>query len=135
MSKTDAKRLIKEIGDQIRLVRQSKRLNQENVAADLGLSLTAYSKIERGLTHMTIVRLVQIANYFNVDMMYLVAGNAGSTGGRNDELVLPDTRGATVLLLQNRVQALQEQIEQLHKMIVDKDIIIGLLNEKVNSRQ
>lgn len=56
----------------IRRIRVEKGLSQQNVADDLGLSLTGYAKIERGETSLTIERLTQLADYFEVSVFILL---------------------------------------------------------------
>lgn len=63
------------LGRNIARVRRHQNLTQENVAFDLDISKTAYSKIERGETNISFLRLVQIAEYFKVDVAELVNGS------------------------------------------------------------
>ena len=60
--------LEKMIGNKIRSLRTLKELSQENVAEMLGISVTAYSKIERGETDVQLSRLNQIAQAFEVSI-------------------------------------------------------------------
>ena len=60
--------LEKMIGNKIRSLRTLKELSQENVAEMLGISVTAYSKIERGETDVQLSRLNQIAKAFEVSI-------------------------------------------------------------------
>ena len=64
---------LKELGNNIRRVRQERGLTQENVANDLDISLTAYTKIERGETNVSFRRLLQIADYFQIELSRLVS--------------------------------------------------------------
>lgn len=43
-------------------LREMKELSQENMAESLGMSLAGYSKIERGVTAISLSHLLQIAN-------------------------------------------------------------------------
>jgi transcriptional regulator with XRE-family HTH domain len=56
------------IGQQIRRIRQSKDLSQENVASELDITKGAFSKIERGATNVPLTRLLQIAEVLEVDV-------------------------------------------------------------------
>jgi transcriptional regulator with XRE-family HTH domain len=56
------------IGHQIRRIRQSKDLSQENIASELEITKGAFSKIERGATNVPITRLLQIAAVLEVDI-------------------------------------------------------------------
>ena len=58
------------ISYRIRKLRESKDLSQENVAADLNLTSSAYSKIERGVTDPSVGRLEQIAKILGVEVTY-----------------------------------------------------------------
>ncbi|GEM_PF-5720765 len=58
--------LNKIIGLKLKTLRQRNELSQQNVADDLGISATAYSKIENGRTSMSLNRLSQISKYYNV---------------------------------------------------------------------
>ena len=57
---------MKSITDKIRAIRQAKGLSQENVAWGIGLSNNGYSNIERGVTDLTVGRLMQIAEFLGV---------------------------------------------------------------------
>jgi transcriptional regulator with XRE-family HTH domain len=63
------------LGRNIANVRRAKNLTQENVAFDLDISKTSYAKIERGETNISFLRLVQIADYFHIDVSELVKGS------------------------------------------------------------
>jgi transcriptional regulator with XRE-family HTH domain len=50
----------------IRKVRELRNVTREQLAADLGLSSSGYSKIERGEIELTLLRLYQIADALEV---------------------------------------------------------------------
>ena len=54
----------------IRKLRESKDYSQQNMADELGLSLSAYSKIETGKTDPSIGRVAQIAKILDVEVTY-----------------------------------------------------------------
>jgi transcriptional regulator with XRE-family HTH domain len=54
------------IADRIRTIRTLKRLTQENVADELGISHGAYAKIERNETDPNTSRLIEIARVLGV---------------------------------------------------------------------
>jgi transcriptional regulator with XRE-family HTH domain len=56
------------IAERIRIIRVSKRLTQENVADEIGLTHGAYAKIERGETDPNTSRLMDIAKALKVDV-------------------------------------------------------------------
>lgn len=52
----------------LRKIRVSQDFSQEYMALKLGITLSAYSKIERGKTELTINRLIQIAEILQFDL-------------------------------------------------------------------
>ena len=60
----------KKIAYRIRKLRESKDYSQENMAGELNISTSAYSKIERGVTDPSIGRLTAIAKILEVDITY-----------------------------------------------------------------
>ncbi|MBQ9202035.1 MAG: helix-turn-helix transcriptional regulator [Bacteroidales bacterium] len=66
--KTISEGINKEIGEKLRRVRQHQLLSQQNVADDIGVSASAYSKMENGKTDFSATRLSQLATYFKVHL-------------------------------------------------------------------
>ena len=60
----------KAIAYRIRKLRESKDYSQENMAGELNISTSAYSKIERGITDPSVGRLSEIAKILDVDITY-----------------------------------------------------------------
>lgn len=60
--------LNKTVGAKLLRVRQMAGLSQQNVADDLNFSPTTYSKLENGKIDFTVTRLVQLADYFKVNV-------------------------------------------------------------------
>lgn len=60
------------ISERIRLQRLQRGLSQENMADLLGLSTTAYGDIERGKTDLTLSRLNQLADVFELPLVTLL---------------------------------------------------------------
>ena len=63
---------IKAIAANIRNERETLNYTQEYLAAKLGISQNAYSKIELGYTKITVERLFQIAAILNADVHDLI---------------------------------------------------------------
>ena len=64
---------MKTLGDKIRYYRTRKAWSQEEMADKLGLSLPAYSKIERNITDVGFKRLTQIAKVFGITVIELLS--------------------------------------------------------------
>ena len=125
---------ISKIGDRIRVCRVEKKLSQENLANELGISITAYSKIERGLTNVSIGRLEQIATCLGVPLTRLMHPSDEIYRTINDlemmregGYVYPPDLNKQALLI--RIENLQEEVNRLNKTIAEKDGIITLLKE------
>lgn len=58
------------IGNRIRKLRQSKDYSQQNMADELSITSSAYSKIERGVTDTSVDRLAAIGKILGVDASY-----------------------------------------------------------------
>ena len=65
------------IGSNIRKVRQYKDIKQEDIAHQLGLSVSAYSKIERDETEISVDRLIHISKILDVDYNSLIGSENG----------------------------------------------------------
>ncbi|WP_299249810.1 helix-turn-helix transcriptional regulator [uncultured Cytophaga sp.] len=57
------------LGQKIRRIRVSKELTQDNLAYELGITKSAYSKIERDETNVSIARLTEIAKTLEVNIV------------------------------------------------------------------
>ena len=65
------------IAYRIRKLRESKDYSQENMAGELGISKSAYSKIERGITDPSIGRIAAIAQILDVEVIYFFQQQSG----------------------------------------------------------
>jgi len=63
------------IGRNIRRIRDSKRLTQEDVATSLGISTTHYSNCERGKRKISLLDLMGLCQLYDVSMEELLAGS------------------------------------------------------------
>lgn len=61
-----------QIGDNIKKFRELKNITREQMAADLEMSLSNYSKIERGEIDLTLSRIQQIAQILQVDVSQIL---------------------------------------------------------------
>ncbi|MFO8087556.1 MAG: helix-turn-helix transcriptional regulator [Bacteroidales bacterium] len=64
--------IIKSIAENIRLFRELENITRKEMAARLNISVSGYSKIERGEVDITISRIHQIAKILNVSMNQLI---------------------------------------------------------------
>ncbi|MDR3285988.1 MAG: helix-turn-helix domain-containing protein [Prevotellaceae bacterium] len=92
---------LKKLGNNISVVRRSLGLTQEDVAFSLNISSTSYAKIERGETNVPFLRLVQIAEYFKIEIVDLVK--------QNDKFYLKD--------LISDIKQIQKDINSIHNIL------------------
>lgn len=58
--------------EKIKVMREMNQWTQEEVAEKLGMSTTGYAKIERGQTNVSVEKLKQIAQIFNINVAQLL---------------------------------------------------------------
>jgi transcriptional regulator with XRE-family HTH domain len=63
---------MKTIFDNIKKFRELKSVTRESMASDLGMSLSGYSKLERGEVDLTLSKLVKISQILNVSIEQLL---------------------------------------------------------------
>ncbi len=64
--------LTQKIGNKLRLLRTEKGLRQEDMAEKLSLSVSAYAKLERGETDITLSRIEQIAEFYGLKALEMI---------------------------------------------------------------
>jgi transcriptional regulator with XRE-family HTH domain len=67
----------------IRKVRELRNVTRDQLAADLGLSSSGYSKIERGEIELTLLRLYQIADALEVKAQQILEFDVSQLLGKN----------------------------------------------------
>lgn len=66
------------VNEKIRAIREVNQWSQEEMANKMNMSTNGYAKIERGETKLSLHKLEQIANIFNIDVLELM--NTGEIG-------------------------------------------------------
>lgn len=80
---------MKSIGENIREIRESKKISQYAVAYSMDMSQAAYSKIERGETEVKASHLYKLAAILNVSVYELLPPSVASSFDGNDYLLKP----------------------------------------------
>lgn len=116
-----------EIHDKIRVMRELNQWSQEEMAEKLAMSPTGYAKIEHGKTNVTIEKLKQIAQIFNIDVVELITSqdksfffsvgdntNNNNYVGVNQAIAMENEKLKLLLeAKENQITALQEIIALL----------------------
>lgn len=80
---------MKKQAERLRLVRVSKGMSQENVAKALDITVGAYSKIERGVTKLSLNRLADLANIFDLELNDFIRYLNGEQESLDSKLNIP----------------------------------------------
>lgn len=92
---------MKTLGEKIKILRQIKNWSQEDIAYELGISLPAYSKIERNITDVSLSRITQIAKLFNLSPSDLLSyGDKTNSKSYKDQL---EEKDKEIMKLQKRL--------------------------------
>ena len=116
------------VHDKIRFLRESKKLSQEDMAAKLNMSVSGYSKIERGETKPHFDKLEKIAEVFGFnDVVQLIA--------LGERYVLINENSNSSIHNGNYIISESELVaenEKLQLVIAHKDELINFKNELIN---
>ncbi len=103
----------------IRKLRLEKGISQENVADELGITHSSYSKIERGETDPNLTRLIEIAKILGVPVTDLFIDEVASS-------VKEPKEGYGESDLEKLNQTLQKLLSEIHHLrtdLSDKQIV------------
>ena len=103
------------IGNTIRDLRKLKGVSQADIAGELDISIAAVSKIERGLTNISIQRLDQIATILNTSVFTLLG---------------VEKTDISKIAVTQEVESLQKELQMTKELLKAKDEIIELLKNK-----
>ena len=100
-----------EIGKRIKALRQKKGWSQVDAAESLGISVPAFSKIETDVTDVSISRLVQITDVFNVHISHMfVEEDLESIDELKKAKVTIEAQAAKISHLQEYIITLYEEL-------------------------
>lgn len=116
------------IKDNIRRIRKTRKLTQEEVAARLGISLTAYRDLERGGTAIMNGNLSRLAEEFKTSPEELVLGYQPS---RQASKTLEEAK----IQYNSRVSLLEKQILDLEKLVRSLEETIASKNEIIENNK
>lgn len=115
------------IKDNIRKVRKSRRLTQEEMAHKLDISLTAYRDLEKGSTSIMNANIIKMAEVLDTSAEELVLGyRPVQSPGR----LLEDIRseyGGKISIMERRISDLEKLVDSLEETIRTKNEIITML--------
>ncbi len=124
-----------DIHENIRDIREKRRLTQEEMASQLAMSTSGYAKIERGETKLYHEKLEKIANILQVSINELLpSSKQGITVCMSEQTdcynnVYYGNNNLEISLLKKEIAHQKETIKQYHCLLEQKDNELKALKE------
>ena len=113
------------VNEKIRAIREVNQWSQEEMANKMNMSTNGYAKIERGETKLSLHKLEQIANIFNIDVLELM-----NTGGKGI-VFLMNENGDHSANYYSDSDNLASEIEKFKMIVSHKDELIQQKNDEI----
>lgn len=123
------------IKENIRKIRKSRKLTQEEIAGRLDISLTAYKDLEKGNTSIVNSNIIRLAELLDTTTEELVLGYQPV---REPGKMLEDIRieyGGRIETMQKRICELEKLVGYLEETIRTKNEIISLLKKTLGEEK
>ena len=123
------------IKQNIRNIRKSRKLTQEDMAYKMGMSLTAYRDLEKGETSIVNANLIKVATLLETTTEELVLGyRPAQMEGPGLEDMKEEYSGK-VHVLERRIADLEKMIHTLEETIATKNDIIAMLKKSLDGEK
>ena len=120
------------IKDNIRRLRKQRRLTQEEMALQLGISLTAYRDFEKGKTSILHCNLMKIATLLDTPTEEVLLGYKPSQiEGATLKDVEQEYTGK-ITILETRIADLEKLVHSKEETIRNMDEIISMLKKRLD---
>lgn len=120
------------IKNNIRKIRKARRLTQEEMAHNLGISVTAYRDIEKGNTSILNGNLPRIASILDTPTEEIVLGyRPAQIEGKNLQEVQEEYSGK-INILERRIADLEKLVKVQDENISSKNEIISMLKKRLD---
>ncbi len=103
----------------IKKFRELKNITREQIADELELSASGYSKIERGEIELSVTRLLQIANVLEIDVAKIMnfdvttIFNISNNSGMNGQVTVDNYTNSKDEYLEKYVKLLEQENQNL----------------------
>jgi transcriptional regulator with XRE-family HTH domain len=108
---------MKDFANRIRHIRQLKGYSQDYVSMQIGISLSAYSKIERGTTDPSLSRMLQIADVLDIDLGQIQIAPTYSMSNSRGQVEESDPQEMTLAKMQVEIEKLRMRLEQVENKL------------------
>ncbi len=119
------------IKDNIRKIRKARRLTQEEIALQLGMSLTAYRDLEKGNTSIINSNLHKIASLLDTPTEEIVLGYLPSQMAGTALKEVQQEYSDRISVLERRIGDLEKLTCSLEETIRSKNEIISMLKKRL----
>lgn len=106
-------------------------MTQEDMAARLDISLTAYRDLERGSTNIMNANIFKIAELLEISVEELILGYMPVQA---KGIQVEDVRaeyGGQITVMERRISDLEKLVSSLEETIITKNEIISMLKKKL----
>ena len=120
------------IKDNIRRIRKRSGMTQEDMAHELGISLTAYRDLERGATNIVNSNIARIAEITETTTEEVLGYTTVPDEDRIQDVQVE--YGAKIENLQTRINDLEKIVASLEDVIATKNEIISILKKNIDEK-
>ena len=123
------------IKDNIRKIRKSRRLTQEEMALRLGISITAYRDLEKGNTSILNGNVYKIADLLDTPAEEIVLGYRPSQIEGTSLREVQQEYSGKIESLKRRILDLEKIVLSLEETIESKNEIISMLKKRLGEER
>jgi transcriptional regulator with XRE-family HTH domain len=123
------------IKDNIRKIRKARRLTQEEMALQLGISVTAYRDLEKGNTSMLNSNIYRIADLLDTPTEEIVLGYRPSQAEGVSLMEVQKEYISRIDTLERRIQDLEKLVASHEETIHSKNEIISMLKKRLGEER
>ena len=119
------------IKDNIRKIRKTRRMTQEEMALRLGISITAYRDLEKGNTSILNSNVYRIADLLDTPAEEIVLGYRPSQAEGVSLREMQQEYSGRVEILKRRIMDLEKLVASHEETIHSKNEIISMLKKRL----
>ncbi len=103
--------IMKDLGNILKSLRISKGISQDALAFEMEISLSTYSKLERGLTDITLSKLEKLAAFYEMDVVEVLLYGSDPLAAPNICKRLIEEKDREIMNLQkDLIEALKKKV-------------------------
>ena len=123
------------IKDNIRKIRKAHKLTQEEVALQLGISITAYRDLEKGNTSILNGNVLKMAELLDTPTEELVLGYRPSQIESSNLQEVQAEYSNRIEVLERRIMDLEKLVSPKEEIILGKNEIISMLKKRLGEER